>query len=605
MIILQQIFKEYNNCIVLKNINIRLEPGKIYVLKGVSGSGKTTLLNILGGIDTDFSGKYLWKNIDATRQLPGETIGYMFQHSLLISGLSVMDNLRLIKDDMKLIEHWANQFGVADLLERMPDTLSGGERQRISLIRALLNNPYLLLADEPTASLDQDNSAIVAKSISQASNSSNIIVIATHENCFDEIADEIIYLNYGTISTNDKNRKNAEQMILSVEEKANKKDYLAKQIKRISIYLHKYSLQKQISKSIFYTITFFLLFLSICIQYNLKNILLHSLYKDYPITVFSLSLNDYESLKEEYNFVKYENFSIAINDIHCYGLFDELHSGLAVKGVIEYGHFPENEKEVIVNREYILRLEQETNPEISEDEIDWNSHLNANFTVRNHTFRISGILSEFPDAAEDTINRLIFSNSYYQNDGNAMVFIPYHVMSEIGDIEQNDTVMVSLDNIYTTSAANHIRDYLGVPFSVWDREMESWQNIIDAICYMVYGVLLVICIVAVLFIQNEIMMEFHYRKREIGYLQIFGLNKKEISMILYSEKFLKYAPGIIGGLALSVIVSLITSIVMKHILYIPVIRILCCTLIIIIYITMTVKHPCRRILKKNVQELIS
>jgi putative ABC transport system ATP-binding protein/lipoprotein-releasing system ATP-binding protein len=174
---------------VLRDLSYTFESGRLYVIKGISGCGKTTLLNILGGIDAEYEGE--------VRQEKPLICGYVLQKSLLLTGLTARDNLLLIRNDPVRAERLAAEFGVSSLLDKYPSELSGGERQRVSVVRALLNEPQLILADEPTASLDGENSAKIAAMLAGLRRSDRIIVVATHENCFDELADVILRVDYG------------------------------------------------------------------------------------------------------------------------------------------------------------------------------------------------------------------------------------------------------------------------------------------------------------------------------------------------------------------------------------------------------------------------
>ncbi|MDR1354980.1 MAG: ATP-binding cassette domain-containing protein [Propionibacteriaceae bacterium] len=189
MITLKHVCKSFERP-VLDDVNLQLAQGQLYLIKGVSGCGKTTLLNIIGGLDKHFSG-----------ELSGETgnIGYLFQQSLLLSGLSVLENLTFLHNNKSLILKLAEEFAVTQLLDKLPEQLSGGERQRVAIIRCLAGNPSLVIADEPTASLDARNSAKVAANINAMKAPQRLIIIATHEKYFDEYADEIIWLDYGKI----------------------------------------------------------------------------------------------------------------------------------------------------------------------------------------------------------------------------------------------------------------------------------------------------------------------------------------------------------------------------------------------------------------------
>lgn len=201
MLFLDHIEKSYDRT-VLQNITCGFYEGRLYVIKGVSGSGKSTLLNIIGGLERSDGGNILLDERDVTRKgILREQSAYIFQQSLLLSGITIMDNLLLIRNDSRYIRALAERFHVQELLEKLPTQLSGGERQRISIIRALLQEPAILLADEPTASLDEENSMNIAEVLAGLRKSGKTIIVATHEPYFDELADEILYLNYGTLES--------------------------------------------------------------------------------------------------------------------------------------------------------------------------------------------------------------------------------------------------------------------------------------------------------------------------------------------------------------------------------------------------------------------
>ena len=191
---LDQVTKSYQSD-VIKDLSYTFESGKLYVIKGVSGSGKTTLLNMIGGIDTDFTG-----SITPDTDEPLSAIrSYVFQSSLLLSRVTILENLFLIKADYDEITRLCELFGITPLLDKYPEQISGGERQRVAIVRALLLSPKLFLADEPTASLDGTNSVQIAKTIAGLKDFGQIVIVATHEPYFDSYADEIIHLKDGKI----------------------------------------------------------------------------------------------------------------------------------------------------------------------------------------------------------------------------------------------------------------------------------------------------------------------------------------------------------------------------------------------------------------------
>ena len=183
---------------VLKDINLQIEEGSIVTIKGPSGSGKSTLLSIIGTLDSADSGEFSINgkkiqdelNIDKLRN---KSIGFVFQFHNLIAELTLEENVSLPKMiakekiDKNQINKLFDYFDLKDRMKSFPNDLSGGEKQRVAVMRAIINNPSVISADEPTGNLDKEN---VLKMISlfQKLNTEKklTIIIATHdENVFD------------------------------------------------------------------------------------------------------------------------------------------------------------------------------------------------------------------------------------------------------------------------------------------------------------------------------------------------------------------------------------------------------------------------------------
>ena len=178
---------------VLKDINLQIDKGSIITIKGPSGSGKSTLLSIIGTLDNADSGELLINgmsiqdntNIDKLRN---KSIGFVFQFHNLISELTLEENVSLPKmiakeqlDKEELIELF-EYFDLKDRMNSFPNDLSGGEKQRVAVMRAVVNNPSIIVADEPTGNLDKEN-ALKMMSLFQKLNTEKklTIIIATHD----------------------------------------------------------------------------------------------------------------------------------------------------------------------------------------------------------------------------------------------------------------------------------------------------------------------------------------------------------------------------------------------------------------------------------------
>jgi ABC-type lipoprotein export system ATPase subunit len=186
-----------NKLHVLKDINLQIDKGNIITIKGPSGSGKSTLLSIIGTLDNADSGELLINGISIQEntnidKLRNKSIGFVFQFHNLISELTLEENVSLPKmiakeqlDKKELIELF-EYFDLKDRMNSFPNDLSGGEKQRVAVMRAIINNPSIIIADEPTGNLDKEN-ALKMMSLFQKLNTEKklTIIVATHdENVF-------------------------------------------------------------------------------------------------------------------------------------------------------------------------------------------------------------------------------------------------------------------------------------------------------------------------------------------------------------------------------------------------------------------------------------
>lgn len=178
---------------VLKDISLQINKGSIITIKGPSGSGKSTLLSIIGTLDNADSGELLINEVSIQEntnidKLRNKSIGFVFQFHNLISELTLEENVSLPKmiakeqwDKDELIELF-EYFDLKDRMNSFPNDLSGGEKQRVAVMRAVINNPSIIIADEPTGNLDKEN-ALKMMSLFQKLNTEKklTIIIATHD----------------------------------------------------------------------------------------------------------------------------------------------------------------------------------------------------------------------------------------------------------------------------------------------------------------------------------------------------------------------------------------------------------------------------------------
>lgn len=213
-IVVKDVWKSYDDRRqVLRGINLEIQPNEMILIQGRSGSGKTTLLNLLGCIDIPTRGE-IYLNGYNTGELSDKElanirlhkIGIVFQSHNLIKDLTVFENVLL---PMKIAKWHDGEWKVGELLktfdlmeysDKYPDEISGGERQRVAVARALANSPTVLLADEPTASLDIDNCEVVMDAFKKANREFGAtVVIASHDPVVEDHVEKKYYLNRGVL----------------------------------------------------------------------------------------------------------------------------------------------------------------------------------------------------------------------------------------------------------------------------------------------------------------------------------------------------------------------------------------------------------------------
>lgn len=201
---------------VLKGIDLDIEKGDYVALMGPSGSGKSTLMNILGCLDTATSGTYELNGVnvstmtdDELAEIRNKEIGFIFQTFNLLPRTTALDNVALPMiyagvskaDRIKRAEKVLHDVGLADRMDHRPNELSGGQRQRVAVGRALVNNPSIILADEPTGNLDSKTSQEIMNLIDAIHQAGNTVILVTHEEEIAQRAKRVIRLRDGVIES--------------------------------------------------------------------------------------------------------------------------------------------------------------------------------------------------------------------------------------------------------------------------------------------------------------------------------------------------------------------------------------------------------------------
>jgi len=219
MITLRNITKSFGSLQVLKGIDLQIEKGEVVSIVGPSGAGKTTLLQIMGTLDTPDTGSVLIGDTDVTQlsqkemaRFRNQHLGFVFQFHQLLPEFTALENVmipalianRSQKETKERAKELLDFLGLSDRAEHKPNELSGGEKQRVAVARALMNKPSVILADEPSGSLDSKNKAELHQLFFDLRDQlGQTFVIVTHDEALAVLTDRTIHLKDGMIESKD------------------------------------------------------------------------------------------------------------------------------------------------------------------------------------------------------------------------------------------------------------------------------------------------------------------------------------------------------------------------------------------------------------------
>ena len=230
---------KYENFQALHNITVSFKSGELVSIVGESGSGKSTLMNLIGGLDSDFTGNIIVGEQDLSKLTDKELdryrkdkVGFVFQSFNLISHLSILDNVTLAltlsnvseKEKVERATSILKLVGLESQIKKKPTQLSGGQKQRVAIARALINNPDIIIADEPTGALDTSTTMQILKILKEIADSGKLVIMVTHSEKVASISSRVVEISDGRIVSDRQNTKYKKEKAKIFKENIEKKE---------------------------------------------------------------------------------------------------------------------------------------------------------------------------------------------------------------------------------------------------------------------------------------------------------------------------------------------------------------------------------------------
>lgn len=581
---------------VLKGLNLSLNSGEFVAVIGESGSGKSTLLNIIGGLDSDYKGEVSFKGIslkeyknnkiDDYRKL---NVGFVFQSFNLIPTLTVLENIKTASEMTNMISQQREEkalrlvkkLGLQGMERKLPSQLSGGQKQRVSIARALMNEPDMILADEPTGALDKENAQSVTELLKEIAHEGTLVIVVTHSQRVASQCDKIVSMEYGVISNISVNNSVQETSLQS--EKLLSKDIKPKKTTIISAMKTAYKcIKKNKSRNILVSIGsgigIFAVVIMLFLSDGMESYITKQMYaSNSPLIVEAYKTDDTSSntsphqafisagkpftqeeideLSKIDNVVNVENATTipqsatySVNGIdEKIILLSTIYSGYTP--TLKYGKMP-NENEILISEPIASTLSDDIQSIVGTKLPVSISYDQKKGQVAETQLIISGIIE-----SETVIDSRITS-AYITTDTLKGIF------SEFGD--------PAITSVYLTADSeenvNFIKDRvskLGYSINRQDAALKQISTMLDTVTIGLTAIAAISLIVSGIMIMVVLFISVVERTKEIGTLRAIGAGKSDIRKNFVSEGFLL---GILGGVignTLAVLIGNVANIILQ------------------------------------------
>ena len=608
---LRHVYKSYhlaggNVYPALKDINVSFQKGELVSIIGESGSGKSTLMNIIGGLDSHFTGALLFKGehienftekqLDEYRK---NKIGFIFQSFNLIAHLSVLDNVTIAmtlsnvnkEERVRRAQEILEQVGLKEHIQKKPNQLSGGQKQRVAIARALINDPEIIIADEPTGALDSETTKQVLKIIEEIAKKGKLVIMVTHSEKVAHYSSRVIEIADGQIIS-DHQKRNIEHLYVNQSKVPGKeKQNLSF---RAAIKLAFQNMKEKLSRNIWVSLGASIGIMSVILMLSLGNGVkaymndsMNSMVNPLVVEVnmnnadlFDTS-NAYENNVQDPHMLMMsmlgEQTPFTEKDIKVLSHIDHVTSiekGMNFISVgsntIRYG-----------NQESIVMMMSTVSSNLAKSSL-----LHGSFPKENEILISEGIAKQFgDDIIGETVHlKVIIGEEIFKADfvvsgivaqegatqGMETIYINYSDLERIyaehgSQLQPTSIYLLTDDEKYTDRIKEKIKE-LGYTGSTQEAATEIFNEMLDVLTYVlasISGVSLFVSAIMILVVLHISVVE---RTKEIGVLKAIGARRKDIKRIFVSEAFLiGLSSGIIGVLISSLLATIANLISQSYI----------------------------------------
>ncbi len=548
---------------VLKGIDAEFDRGEFVALVGESGCGKSTLINILGGLDTEYTGSVVCKeqflrdfNEKQMDDYRKKRVGMVFQNYNLITHLTLAENIEIamrMSDISFKVRHdraldLLKMVGLKEYADKYPTQLSGGQQQRVAIARALANNPSIILADEPTGALDNESEEIILKILKKVVESGKLVIVVTHSEKVANHCNRIVRISEGVVVSDEtkyKIKKSGE-----FEKTIMPKPIKTKDVAKISLN----NIKQKKSRSLIVSVGLSLGIAAMVLILNLGNGL-----TDYVQEVYADNLQSTQLTVTEDNYTTISSAEIAeIQEIEGIGsIYDSstiltaeytyLESSIDIKHlsafytnyspVILYGSLPDESGGIIINETLAAAITDGAMISCIGTE------LTIEYSETTHIYTITGIYDD--------------TTAYYSYPNVLLTSEDLETLCD-DDITIN-TLYIAVDGVENVSIVMEDLESLGYNVFQEDNSANSVLSYIEMGTGILTGVSAISMVVAAIMIFIVLYISIVERTKEIGILRAIGARKHDISKMFIFEAGMIGLMGGVLGVLFSLGISLFTN----------------------------------------------